>query len=113
MMTPPENHRQIPPLGPSRVSSAFFEPATACDAASAFERPTAYEATGTNERTPHYDATGSHERPTTHERAAAYERPTTNEVWKRKVAAVIDQGREFRVLRAPTCVGLSTASRRS
>src|ERR1700730_7283493 len=96
MMTPPENHRQIPPLGPSRVSSAFFEPATACDAASAFERPTAYEATSTNERTPHYDATGSHERPTTHEPAATYERPTTYEIGKRKLAAWIGSRRIIR-----------------
>src|ERR1700738_4841992 len=93
MMTPPENHRQIPPLGPSRVSSAFFEPATACDAASAFERPTAYEATSSNERTPHHDATGSHEHPTTHERAATYKRPTTHEIGKRKVAVVIGSRR--------------------
>jgi hypothetical protein len=92
-MTPPENHRQIPPPGPSRVSSAFFEPATACDAASAFERPTAYEATSSNERTPHHDATGSHEHPTTHERAATYKRPTTHEIGKRKVAVVIGSRR--------------------
>ena len=80
-MTPPENHRQIPPPGPSRVSSAFFEPATACDAASAFERPTAYEATSSPmSGTPHYDVTGSHERPTTHEPAATYERATTYDI---------------------------------
>ena len=94
-MTPPENHRQIPPPGPSRVSSAFFETATACDTAGAFKRPTAYDATSTNESAPHYDATGSHEcaatyeRPTPHERAGTYERPTTYEIGKHKVAAVI------------------------
>ena len=85
-MTPPENHRQIPPPGPSRVSSAFFETATACDTAGAFKRPTAYKATSSNESAPHYDATGSHEcaatyeRPTPHERAGTYERPTTYEI---------------------------------
>jgi hypothetical protein len=91
----------------TRVSSAFFEPATACDTAGAFKRPTAYEATSTNESAPHYDATGSHEcaatyerptpheragtyeRPTPHERAGTYERPTTYEIGKHKVAAVI------------------------
>jgi hypothetical protein len=67
----------------TRVSSAFFEPATACDTAGAFKRPTAYEATSTNESAPHYDATGSHECATT------YERPTTDEIGKHKVAAVI------------------------
>ena len=60
----------------TRVSSAFFEPATACDTAGAFKRPTAYEATSTNESAPHYDATGSHEC------AATYERPTTYEIGK-------------------------------
>jgi hypothetical protein len=92
-MTPPENHRQIPPPGPSRLSSAFFETATACDTAGAFKRPTAYKATSSNESAPHYDATGSHERPTTHEPAATYERPTTHEIGKRKVAVVIGSRR--------------------
>jgi len=70
----------------TRVSSAFFEPATACDTAGAFKCPTAYEATSTNESAPHYDATGSrecaatYERPTPHERAGTYERPTTYEI---------------------------------
>src|ERR1700686_3936214 len=90
MMTPPENHRQIPPPGPSRVSSAFFETATACDTAGAFKRPTAYDATSTNESAPHYDATGSHEC------AATYERPTTYEIGKRKVGAVIASRRIIR-----------------